>query len=139
MTAATWLAVRKELPQRPRRLLAVASFLLPLLIWSLVSYVPWLWHPMVLVHDAGDVSYFRTGQLVEKETFTRELIQVEATGGTLPTGAPANPIYLPAPHEVITAMYNGEALVGGFDATGNVDPAGSNFCAKDRPDLNKYD
>jgi hypothetical protein len=42
-------------------------------------------------------------------------------------------------YKVITAMYNGKALVGGFDATGNVDPAGLNFCAKDRPDLNKCD
>lgn len=42
-------------------------------------------------------------------------------------------------YKLITAKYNGKALVGGFDATGNPDPAGSNFCAKDRPDLNKCD
>ena len=42
-------------------------------------------------------------------------------------------------YKVITAKYNGKALIGGFDATGNPDPAGSNFCAKDRPDLNKCD
>ena len=42
-------------------------------------------------------------------------------------------------YKVITAKYNGEALVGGFDAEGNVDPAGANFCDKDRPDLNQCD
>jgi len=40
-------------------------------------------------------------------------------------------------YKVITAMYNGEALVGGFDAEGNADPAGANFCDKNRPDLNQ--
>jgi hypothetical protein len=40
-------------------------------------------------------------------------------------------------YKVITAKYNGEALVGGFDAEGNADPAGANFCDKNRPDLNQ--
>jgi hypothetical protein len=42
-------------------------------------------------------------------------------------------------YKVITAKYNGEALVGGFDGEGNADPAGPNFCDKNRPDLNKCD
>jgi len=42
-------------------------------------------------------------------------------------------------YKVITAKYNAEALVGGFDAEGNPDPAGPNFCDKNRPDLNKCD
>lgn len=42
-------------------------------------------------------------------------------------------------YKVITAKYNGEALVGGFDSEGNADPAGPNFCDKNRPDLNKCD
>lgn len=42
-------------------------------------------------------------------------------------------------YKVITAQYNGEDLVGGFDTEGNADPAGLNFCDKDRPDLNKCD
>jgi hypothetical protein len=42
-------------------------------------------------------------------------------------------------YKVITAKYNGEALVGGFDAEGNADPAGANFCDKNRPDLNQCD
>ena len=40
-------------------------------------------------------------------------------------------------YKKITATYNGKPLVGGFTATGQVDPAGANFCAADRPDLNQ--
>ena len=42
-------------------------------------------------------------------------------------------------YKVITTKYNGKALVGGFDTEGNPDPAGLNFCDKNRPDLNKCD
>jgi len=42
-------------------------------------------------------------------------------------------------YKVITAKYNGKDLVGGFDAEGNTDPAGLNFCDKNRPDLNQCD
>jgi hypothetical protein len=42
-------------------------------------------------------------------------------------------------YKVITAKYNGETLTGGFDAEGNADPAGTNFCDKNRPDLNQCD
>ncbi len=100
-----WFAVRKQLNARPRLVLGVLSFLLPLLLWSLVSYVPWLWHPKVEVTEAGDVSYFKSGQLVDREVFQRERAKLEETGGLLPRGEPANPIYLPAPHKVATAFY----------------------------------
>jgi NitT/TauT family transport system permease protein len=105
MMTATWLVVRKDLPQRPRRVLAMASFLLPLLIWSLVSYVPWLWHPKVEITEPGEVSYFSPGMLIDREVFDKESKTLIASGGVLPVGEPANPIYLPAPHEVAVAFY----------------------------------
>ncbi|MBF0584533.1 MAG: hypothetical protein HQL80_09920 [Magnetococcales bacterium] len=40
-------------------------------------------------------------------------------------------------YKKITADFGGQALVGGFDATGKANAAGNNFCAADRPDLNK--
>ncbi|MBF0461835.1 MAG: hypothetical protein HQL87_10600 [Magnetococcales bacterium] len=40
-------------------------------------------------------------------------------------------------YKKITADLDGKALVGGFDATGKKDVAGINFCAADRPDMNK--
>jgi NitT/TauT family transport system permease protein len=100
-----WFSVRKELPPRPRFFVAVMSFLMPILLWSLISYVPWLWHPNVEISNPGDVSYFKTGMQVDSELFDEETAKLEKTGGALPTGTPVNPIYLPAPHEVAVAFY----------------------------------
>ncbi len=85
--------------------MTVMSFVLPLLIWCLVSYVPWIWHPMTEITDPGGVSYFQKGMLVDNETFDREYQTELDEGGALPAGDPANPIYLPAPHEVGKAFY----------------------------------
>ncbi|MBF0310170.1 MAG: hypothetical protein HQL56_11640 [Magnetococcales bacterium] len=37
----------------------------------------------------------------------------------------------------IAASWSGKALVGGFDAKGQADAAGTHFCAANRPDMNK--
>jgi NitT/TauT family transport system permease protein len=100
-----WFAVGKELSPRRRTVLAVMSFLIPLLLWSLVSYVPFIWHPKMEITDPGGVSFFRQGMLVDKKVFRTELEKVELAGKPLPQGVPANPIYLPAPHEVAKAFY----------------------------------
>ncbi len=100
-----WLAVRKDLPAKSRYVVMLMSFLLPILLWSLVSYVPWLWHPKVEISDPGAVSYFKQGMLVDRELFDKETVKLETSGETLPVGTPANPIYLPAPHEVVVAFY----------------------------------
>jgi len=100
-----WFAVRKDLTPRMRTLLTVKSFILPLLIWVAVSYIPWLWHPMMEITDPGDVPYFKNGSLVERTVFEKEWANVQEAGGRLPQGDPANPVYLPAPHEVAKAFY----------------------------------
>jgi len=100
-----WFAVRKELNPRRRTVLAVLSFLIPLLVWALVSYLPFLWHPKVEVIEPGDVSYFREGMQVDRDVFERELEAMRTEGLTPPEGRRTNPIYLPAPHEVATALY----------------------------------
>ena len=79
--------------------------MLPLLLWCLVSYIPWLWHPKVEINDPGAVSYFKQGMLVDRELFIKELDKLEQAGEALPQGTLANPIYLPAPHEVAVAFY----------------------------------
>jgi NitT/TauT family transport system permease protein len=104
-SSMNWFAVRKELRPRPRMVLGVMSFILPLLVWSLVSYVPWIWHPQMKITDPGAVSYFQVGTLVDREVFDRERLNMEQAGKPLPSGDPANPIYLPAPHEVARAFY----------------------------------
>ena len=105
MGMSRWFAVRKQLRPRERLVLGVASFLLPLLVWSLVSYVHWIWHPQVEVTDSGAVSYFKPGMLVDREVFDKELLAAREAGAAEPEGVPANPIYLPAPHQVAQAFY----------------------------------
>ncbi|MFM1910744.1 MAG: hypothetical protein RJB18_135 [Pseudomonadota bacterium] len=105
MSLSSWFAVRRELSPRKRSLLGMGSFLLPLLIWSVVSYVPAVWHPMVLISQPGDVDYFQVDMLVDKQLFNQELLDASSANKTLPVGEPANPVYLPAPHEVVKALY----------------------------------
>ncbi len=103
-SSAPWFAPRVALSPKRTRVLTVFSFLLPLLIWSAVSYIPFLWHPKVIITDPGDVSYFKVDMLVDRDVFETEYADVEEQGKTLPTGKRANPIYLPAPHEVAKAF-----------------------------------
>ena len=105
MNIHSWFAVRRELSPQRKTLLGISSFLLPLLIWCIISYVPFVWHPMVLISNPGDVDYFQSGMLIDKAAFQEELAHMQVQGKTIPVGRPANPIYLPAPHEVAKALY----------------------------------
>jgi len=99
------LAVNKQLPHKSRLMVSFLSFALPILTWCLISYVPFLWHPQVEITEPGSVSYFRAEMLVDKAVFNTEALKAEEAGTELPQGDPANPVYLPAPHEVATAFY----------------------------------
>jgi NitT/TauT family transport system permease protein len=103
-TISQWLNGNVSEGQR-RFVFTLGSFLLPILIWCLVSYVPFIWHPKVLVAEPGGVDYFQAGMLVDKQEFADQNAQMKREGLALPTGEPANPIYLPAPHEVAKALY----------------------------------
>lgn len=105
MNLTSWFAVRRELSPRKKAVLGMGSFLLPLLVWCIVSYVPGVWHPMVLVSQPGDVDYFQVDMLVDKQVFADELESMRTQGKAVPQGEPANPIYLPAPHQVAKAFY----------------------------------
>ncbi|MFN3623719.1 MAG: ABC transporter permease [Hyphomicrobium sp.] len=105
MRRAKLFMVRGPLSPTSRTLFAVLSFVLPIVVWCAVSYVPWIWHPMVLVSDPGSVSYFKVGMRVPRETFDREVETSRQSGAAVPMGRPANPVYLPAPHQVLAAFY----------------------------------
>ncbi len=100
-----WFAVRRALPQRQATVLTVFSFLLPLLVWALVSYVPFLWHPKVEVTQPGSVTWFKEGMLVERPVFAEQRQLALESEAEPPEGKRANPVYLPAPHEVAVAFY----------------------------------
>src|SRR5215218_5728141 len=105
MAQKDWLGLKNELPRKRRFALVVLSFLAPLAVWSAVSYVPWLWHPLVRVTAPGDVEYFVEEMEVPGADFQRELDKVRADGGTLPEGYRVNPLYLGQPHKVARAFY----------------------------------
>ena len=90
---------------RQSALLTAGSFLLPLLLWCAVSYLPFVWHPQVLVSEPGGVDFFQPGMRVDRADFAQQAAAMQAQGKSLPAGAPANPIYLPAPHQVLQALY----------------------------------
>jgi len=100
----SWIAVNRRLSRGRRRSMTVISFALPILIWCAVSYVPALWHPQVEVTSSGSVSFFREGMRVDGDVYEREWNKAYEAGLELPQGTPANPVYLPAPHEVATAF-----------------------------------
>jgi NitT/TauT family transport system permease protein len=94
------------LPPRIRPWLLWLSFLLPIALWCAVSYVPFIWHPLVKITEPGSIDYLSPGMLIEKKTLAEENTRALAAGGTPATGRPANPIFLPAPHEVAIALVN---------------------------------
>jgi NitT/TauT family transport system permease protein len=105
MSQTAWFAVRATLSPRRKLVLGVGSFLLPLLLWCAVSYLPFVWHPQVLVTQPGGVDYFQVDMRVDRQVFDDEAQAMREAGKALPAGEPANPVYLPAPHEVARAFY----------------------------------
>jgi len=100
-----WLTPRVALPPHWGRVFTVASFILPLLIWSAISYVPFIWHPKVTITDPGAVAYFQVNMQIDRAQFEQEVSTMQQQGLAVPTGYRDNPIYLPAPHEVARAMF----------------------------------
>lgn len=105
-----WISVGEPLSVRARSMLTLLAFLLPLALWCLVSYAPFVWHPLVEIMDAGDsgvpgqYSYLAEGQLVDRQVFEKRNAELGQAGAELARGFRANPIYLPAPHEVGLAL-----------------------------------
>jgi NitT/TauT family transport system permease protein len=69
-----WFKIREELNVRRASLLTAGSFLLPLALWCMVSYVPFIWHPDIRLEisaDRADVStVYIAGDHVSKDFFS---------------------------------------------------------------------
>jgi len=82
-----------------------AAFLIPLAVWSLVSYCPFIWHPDIYITDPGDSDFLTAEQQLPRAQFDAENKKILEAKGAPAKGYPANPIFLPAPHEVGRAFY----------------------------------
>ena len=96
--------VARELSPQSKVLLGFGSFLIPILIWCAVSYLPFIWHPQVQITNSGSISFLQVGSRVDKSVFYAEAQNAVNTGTEPPQGNLVNPIYLPAPHQVATAL-----------------------------------
>lgn len=96
--------VARELSPQSKILLGFGSFLIPILIWCAVSYLPFIWHPQVQITNSGSVSFLQVGSRVDKSVFYAGAQNAVNTGTEPPQGNLVNPIYLPAPHQVATAL-----------------------------------
>ncbi len=105
MARKDWLGLKDELPQRRRITLTFLSFILPVVIWCAVSYVPFIWHPSIRITDPGEVDYFVEDMEVPRAEFARELAKTQAAGLLPPQGIRVNPVYLPPPHAVLRAFW----------------------------------
>jgi NitT/TauT family transport system permease protein len=103
----SWSRPLAGLSARSSAGLWAASFLIPLLIWCALSYVPFIWHPMVRVTDPGDSTWMTPNLLVERAAFESDNAEARAQHARPAAGIPANPVFLPAPHEVLRALITG--------------------------------
>ena len=86
-------------------MIGILSFVLPVGLWSIVSYVPAVWHPQVMITDPGSVGYLDVGAHLARDAFEGEVAAAKQEARAAPKGVPANPIYLPSPGEVLKAFY----------------------------------
>jgi NitT/TauT family transport system permease protein len=100
-----WFAVRRDVTGLRGAALTIASFLLPLAIWSAVSYVPFVWHPVIRVTNPGGSAFLEEGMTLDRDAFANENASLAAAGKPAAAGVRANPVFLPAPHEVARAFY----------------------------------
>ncbi len=106
MRRSRWLAVRRELTPRRRAICTLLAFLLPVATWCAVSYVPWIWHPLMLVTDPGD-SVYALDQRIERAAFATANAELVIAGKRPAVGEAANPVFLPPPHAVAKALVTG--------------------------------
>ena len=100
-----WLGVRQDLSAGRAMLLGAMAFALPLGLWCILSYVPWIYHPQVRITEPGGVDYFAVGTLVDAEVFADENAFMDQEGLAQARGVPANPVNFQAPHKVASAFY----------------------------------
>jgi NitT/TauT family transport system permease protein len=92
-----WFRIREDLDGGRAGVLALLSFLLPLGIWCFFSYVPWIWHPDIILEISADraevTTFYTAGDHVSKEFFPSFANAVREANAELgkPSGETLNP------------------------------------------------
>lgn len=80
--ASPWFAIRKDLDPKQRLVLSCLSFLLPLVIWAIVSYTPFIWHPDVKLQISADrtdvTTIYSPGDRLSKEFYPTFVQAIES-------------------------------------------------------------
>lgn len=97
--------VMRPLSPRARLMVGLLSFVTPFALWSIVSYVPWVWHPDVMITDPGSVSYLDVGAHLPRAAFADEVASATREKRAPPQGVRANPVYFPGPVAVLKSFY----------------------------------
>ena len=82
-----WFAVGKELSAQRRLVLTFCSFVLPLLMWCVVSYTPFIWHPDIKLQISASredvTTVFTAGDHLSKEYFPTFVEAIQQENATL--------------------------------------------------------
>lgn len=85
-----WFLIRRDLPQSRRLGLTCVSFLLPIAVWCLVSYIPWIWHPDVKIELSaereGVTTVFTAGDHISRGFFPEFVEAVRKENATVIAG-----------------------------------------------------
>ncbi|MBK1878114.1 ABC transporter permease [Pelagicoccus mobilis] len=77
-----WFAIGKPLSPRSRTVLTIFSFIIPLALWSAVSYLPFLWHPdiklTISAEREGITTIYTRGDHLSREFFPQFEAGVQA-------------------------------------------------------------
>lgn len=77
----SWFVIRRDLPRHRQTLLGFLSFLLPIGIWCLVSYVPSIWHPdirlTISAEREGSSTVYIPGNHLSKDFFPTFVAGIE--------------------------------------------------------------
>jgi NitT/TauT family transport system permease protein len=100
------LGLKRDFSVRKSMALAILSFVVPLLVWSVVSYVPFIWHPYAHITNPGGIDSYSADIDVPYTDFLEQNREATSHGVVPAEGYRTNPVYLPPPHAVVEALYH---------------------------------
>lgn len=98
------IGIQKHVGKKWTTVLTILSFVIPLALWSVVSYVPFVYHPLVKIVDAGGSMFCQPSDEIDRSNFEEENRALLEANEKPMTGIRVNPAYLPAPHKVAKAL-----------------------------------